>query len=564
MPYHRLLVRQLNAHSLSSTASHDAFLQAVSDAYDQSDADRALLERSLDLSSDELLQANTDLRAVVQAFPDLFLWLDRSGRITMYRARTAEDLFLPEMDLVGRSIQEVPSPEVRAKFRQAVDAINEGAPIVTVEYALTVQGKVRHYEARLLPLLDTNILAIIRNMTDRRQAELALRERDQQLQQAQRVEALGVLAGGIAHDFNNLLTAVLGFCSMLQESLRGRNEDLQRLEQIQIAATRASVLTRQLLAYGRKQVLEGRLVDLNVVVSGITRLVGPLLGTNIQIKTALSQRLGAVFADPGQVEQVIMNLVLNARDAMPNGGTITIATSDVLEATEPLSGLVGEGNRYRVQVAVSDTGCGMDASTRVRIFEPFFTTKDRTKGSGLGLSMVYGIVKQSGGEIEVWSEVGAGTTFRILFPRAENDLAEVTTGVEAGLPVPTRTVLLVDDEELVRGLAREFLVREGYRVLEASCATEALAVEEGFAESIDALVTDFIMPGASGAELAASLAKRRPETRVLYMSGYPGEVMANRGALKEGSRILQKPFTAETLAGMLRELLSSSGVPSRI
>jgi len=563
MPYHRLLVRQLKAHSLSSTASNDAFLQSVSDAYDQSDADRALLERSLDLSSDELLQANTDLRAVVQAFPDLFLWLDRSGRITMYRARTAEDLFLPEMDLVGRSIQDVPSPDVRAKFRQAVDAINEGAPIVTVEYALTVQGKVRHYEARLLPLLDTNILAIIRNMTDRRQAELALRERDQQLQQAQRVEALGVLAGGIAHDFNNLLTAVLGFCSMLQESLRGRNEDLQRLEQIQIAATRASVLTRQLLAYGRKQVLEGRLVDLNVVVSGITRLVGPLLGTNIQIKTALSQRLGAVFADPGQVEQVIMNLVLNARDAMPNGGTITIATSDVLEATEPLSELVGEGNRCRVQVAVSDTGCGMDASTRARIFEPFFTTKDRTKGSGLGLSMVYGIVKQSGGEIEVWSEVGAGTTFRILFPRAENDLEEVTTGVEAGLSAPTKTVLLVDDEELVRGLAREFLVREGYRVLEASCATEALAVEEGFAEPIDALVTDFIMPGASGAELAASLAKRRPETRVLYMSGYPGEVMANRGALKEGSRVLQKPFTAETLAGMLREVLSSRGVPSR-
>ena len=302
--------------------------------------------------------------------------------------------------------------------------------------------------------------------------------------------------------------------------------------------------------------LESRQVNLNILVSGITRLVGPLLEHNVQIRTSLSQRLGTVFADPGQIEQVIMNLVLNARDAMPHGGSITIATSDLFETPGPDGGLVGEDHPARVLLTVSDTGGGMDATTRARIFEPFFTTKDHTKGSGLGLSMVYGIVKQSGGEIEVSSELGVGTTFRILLPRSVGELEEVTTGTAVPPSAPRKTVLLVDDEELVRALAREFLVREGYRVLEASCATQALAVEEGFAESIDVLVTDFIMPGASGADLAASMAERRPETRVLYMSGYPGEVMANRGVLKEGSQVLQKPFTAEALAERVRELLT--------
>ena len=382
---------------------------------------------------------------------------------------------------------------------------------------------------------------------------------EEQLRQSQKMEAIGQLAGGIAHDFNNLLTTVLGYSDMALRQLSERDPVRAEIEEIQRAGERAASLTQQLLAFSRKQVFTSKVVDVNALITESTRMLGRLIGERIRLQTDLDPSLGSVRADPGQLEQVLLNLVVNARDAMPEGGTLTVRTqnADVDAASSRSHFGIAPGNYALFSVA--DTGVGIDADTQKRIFEPFFTTKDKTRGAGLGLSTVYGIVSQSGGQIFVSSEPGRGTEFTVYLPREGAPRTGAGTG--AGAPVTLRpgseTILLVEDEDAVRNLTRRLLETGGYTVLQASNAEQALEVAQGHSGRLDMLLTDVVMPGMSGPELARGLLAVRPQLRVLFVSGYPDEALPSEGGLEADASFLQKPFTPETLARKIREVLDA-------
>jgi PAS domain S-box-containing protein len=381
---------------------------------------------------------------------------------------------------------------------------------------------------------------------------------EEQLRQSQKMEAVGRLAGGIAHDFNNLLTTILGYAELAVGRLKPEDPSRLELSEIDKAAQRAGDLTRQLLAFSRKQVLELRVIDLNQVVSDTEKMLRRLIGEDIDLVVSLKQRLVSVRADAGQIGQVLLNLAVNSRDAMPNGGKLTIETS-VVELDESYSTFhfdVPPG-RY-VLLAVSDTGTGMDAKTLSHVFEPFFTTKEAGKGTGLGLSAVYGVVKQSGGHVSVYSEPGVGTTFKVYLPRVE-DAPEKNRApaVHAALVGGTETILVVEDEEAVRRLTCRSLEAQGYEVLPAASASEALLLLEKHAGEIHLLITDVVMPDVSGRELARSAAPLRPLMKVLFMSGYTDNVIVHHGVLDAGTAFLQKPFTPRSLAQKVREVLDA-------
>jgi two-component system, cell cycle sensor histidine kinase and response regulator CckA len=381
---------------------------------------------------------------------------------------------------------------------------------------------------------------------------------EDQFRQAQKMEAVGRLAGGVAHDFNNLLMVISGYAEVMLEKLDPNGSLHHKASAIQQAADKATTLTRQLLAFSRKQLLELKVVDLNAIVSDIERLLAPLIGEKIQLVTRLAPSLGRTRADAGQLEQVIMNLVVNAKDAMPEGGSITIQTANtVLDDSYRQDRTYIQAGPY-VMLSVSDTGCGMDKETQSRIFEPFFTTKEKGKGTGLGLSTVYGIVKQSGGYIFAHSEVGQGTTFRIYLPRVEEPAEPITAHLSSSVKAKgSETVLLVEDEDSVRGLVRETLEARGYTVLEASDGAAALRIAETFSGHIHLLISDVVMPGMSGKELAARLKKTREQTRVLFLSGYTEDAILQEGGLEPGAAFLQKPFTLQNLARKVRDVLQA-------
>ena len=398
---------------------------------------------------------------------------------------------------------------------------------------------------------------IAEDITDRRQLE-------EQLRQSQKMDAVGRLAGGVAHDFNNLLMVINGYTEVLLEQLEKGSAMHHKVQSIQQAADRAATLTRQLLAFSRKQLLELKVVDVNTVVGDMERLLRPLIGENIELVTRLSTETGHTRADAGQLEQVIMNLVVNAKDAMPEGGKLTLQSSDVTVRQNFSEHRFIQPGRYAV-ISVADTGHGMDKETQSRIFEPFFTTKEKGKGTGLGLSTVYGIVKQSNGYVFVQSEIGAGTTFYVYLPRVEDSAEELSPAKpqqnEAG---GCETVLLVEDEESVRELVRVTLASRGYNVLEAENGECGLRVAEGFKEHIDILITDVMMPGIGGRELAKKLLLLRPDISVLYLSGYTEDAVVTPGALGPGTAFLQKPFTLQNLAKKVREVLRSKPAPKSI
>ena len=378
-----------------------------------------------------------------------------------------------------------------------------------------------------------------------------------QLQQSRKMEAVGRLAGGIAHDFNNLLTIITGYTDLALSRPAVPLDLRNDIERIENASARAAALVRQLLAFSRKQVLQPKTLDLNAIVVNMDKLLRRLIDDHIEMITRVQDSLGKVKADPAQVEQVIMNLVVNARDAMPDGGRLVLETSNVdLDAAYAFDHVSVRPGRY-VMLAVSDTGVGMDAGTLAHIFEPFYTTKESGRGTGLGLSTVYGIVKQSGGYIWVYSEAGKGSTFKVYLPRVE-DLVDPPEAK----PVPltdhraTEVVLLVEDEEAVRDLVHTILVGQGYEVIVALDPPHAEAIASKFPREIHLLLTDVVMPGTSGRELAARIMLKRPGIRVLYMSGYTENVITSGGMLERGLAFLQKPFSPAVLVQKIREVLA--------
>ncbi|NTU60452.1 MAG: response regulator [Deltaproteobacteria bacterium] len=393
------------------------------------------------------------------------------------------------------------------------------------------------------------LLSVGLDITDRRSIE-------QQLRQAQKMEAIGTLAGGIAHDFNNLLTVILGNCEMIGRASPPEEPVGRQIGLIREAGERASSLVQQLLAFGRKQVLRPTLVDLAELVADGVRMLERLLGEDIEIRVVPSAGTGQVRADPGQLQQILLNLALNARDAMPSGGKLTIETGRVRCSEADVARQPGLKPGPYVVLTVSDTGHGMDAPTQARIFEPFFTTKEFGRGSGLGLATVHGIVSQSGGHIEVVSRVGHGTTFRLYFPAARHGAERAAVPPpERETPRGTETVLVTEDAPDVRDLACRILRELGYRVLEASGGEEALRVAAGEQRAVHLLLTDVVMPGMSGRVLADRLAAQRPELKVLYMSGYTGDVLAYHAISDRELRFIQKPFRPNDLALKVRQVL---------
>jgi two-component system cell cycle sensor histidine kinase/response regulator CckA len=405
--------------------------------------------------------------------------------------------------------------------------------------------------------------SVMASLDQRKQTEEALRQSEDYLRQSQKMEAVGRLAGGVAHDFNNLMTVIMGRSELLMTGL-GETDPLRRnADEIKRTAERAVALTQQLLAFSRKQVLTPKVLDLNVVVANMDRMLRRLIGEDIDLVTVLGPALERVRADPGQIEQVIMNLAINARDAMPSGGKLTIETANIYldDAYARKHAAVLPGPY--VMLSVSDNGTGMDAETQSHIFEPFFTTKDQGKGTGLGLATVYGIVKQSGGYIWVYSEAGWGTTFKIYLPRIVDAAEPLEPLRPVAQPRGSETILLVEDEDGVRELTREILTMNGYTVIAARHGTEALEVCQRHPGEIALMLTDVVMPQLSGHELMERIKVFRPALRVLYMSGYTDKAIVRHGMLASDIAFLQKPFTPDALTRKVREVLDRAGGEAR-
>jgi PAS domain S-box-containing protein len=483
---------------------------------------------------------------------------DTAGRVVDHNRAFGEMLGLPGEELVGKELSEFTAGDEAsvgdALFEELVGGQRES-------YALEqryrrADGEVvwGHLTASVVRDSDGNpefTVGMVHDVSDRKQLE-------ERLYQAQKLDAVGRLAGGVAHDFNNLLTVITVHSGFLLGSLDPREVGLRAdVEAIEQAAQRAASLTQQLLAFGRKQLLQPRIVDLNTIVVDTNKMLRRLIGEHIEVVTALGSDLGDVQADPGQVEQVLVNLALNARDAMAGGGTLTIRTANVDPEQVPTDAAAGPF----VVLSVADSGCGMDAATRARIFEPFFTTK-KSAGTGLGLASVYGIVAQSGGFIDVTSVPDEGTTMAVYLPRVVRERADLG-GPVALAPRATggETILLVEDEDGVRAAARRILAAQGYTVLEAFDGAEALTLAAGHGGAIDLLVTDVVMPRKTGPQVAAELLAQRPELKVLYMSGHADEAIMPLALAGADTAFLQKPFTHDRLAAAVRELLDRECEP---
>jgi len=397
----------------------------------------------------------------------------------------------------------------------------------------------------------------------RRRAEEESRKLQDQLAQASKMEAVGRLAGGVAHDFNNLLTTILGYSEMILSQLNEEDPFRVEVEEIHKAGERAAALTQQLLAFSRRQVIKPRVIDLNEAVKNARKMLERLLGKSIDLELDLASDIGRVKVDPHQIDQVLLNLAVNARDAMPNGGTLTIATSEAIVDKTNVHALPDTAAGTYVVLSVADTGVGMNEETKARLFEPFFSTKEDSKGAGLGLAMVYGIAKQNGGAVTVSSEPGAGAVFRIYLPRTSEQPAASVVPLRIASPTGNETVLLVEDDEMVRRLSQRVLTHLGYDVLQACDIEDAIRICEEHPSRIHLLLTDVIMPGMNGVELFARLKAKRADMKALFMSGYAEDVVVRQGAIPEGTEFIQKPFNMEDLANRVRQVLDGFGAPRR-
>jgi two-component system cell cycle sensor histidine kinase/response regulator CckA len=520
-------------------------------------ADRRRAEQSLAHQRDFL-------RLVLDTNPGLVYVKDSSGCFSLANKAVA-DLYGTTVDeLAGKSEADF-NPRVDEVVRaRAVEhqVISTGQAVFIPAEVVTDPntGSARWFEVRRVPLTtpDTNVrhvLGIASEITDRKTIEDALKFSEDQLRQAQKMEAVGQLAGGVAHDFNNLLTAILGYTALLLEAADRYPELIPDLEEIKRAGERAGALTRQLLTFSRKQIVQPKIINLNDVIAELEKMLGRVIGEDIRLDAIKAADLRHVKADPNQIEQILMNLAVNARDAMPRGGVLRIETKNDTMVSDPRQPPMG-ARLPCVTLTVSDTGVGIPAEIRDRIFEPFFTTKSLGKGTGLGLSTVYGIVTQSGGVIAVESERNRGTAFSIRFPAVDLPAADESRMTPPIQPhAGTETILLVEDEPGVRHLVHRVLSGRGYDVLEARDAAQALEISTDYPDQIHLLLSDIVMPGLSGADLAQRIIAQRADLRVLYMSGFSNRLKTEHGSLSAGVTILHKPFTPEHLVRTVRDCL---------
>nr|MBI3611964.1 PAS domain S-box protein [Nitrospirota bacterium] len=504
------------------------------------------------------------LRTIIEAEPECVKLVDRHGTVLkMNQAGLAMLQADAPEQVIGRPARQFVAPEHHRAFEECADAVFRGESRTLEFEMISLKGARLWLDMHAVPLRNdgsetVTLLGVTRDITGRKQAEASLREREEQLRQAQKMEAVGQLAGGIAHDFNNMLTVINGYSDMLLQALPADDTQRDSVTEIRQAGERAASLTRQLLAFSRRQVLELRVLDLNAVVASVDTMLRRLIGEDIELVTVLKSGLGHVKADPGQLEQVIMNLIVNARDAMPQGGKLTIETGNVdLDETYAGQRFFVLTGPY-VMLAVSDTGCGMDAETQKHIFEPFFTTKEKGKGTGLGLATVYGIVKQSGGYIWVYSEEGKGTAFKVYLPRIPDAPASAGHKAQPSRSVlGSETILLVEDDALVRTLTMKMLESGGYTVLAAPNGDDAIRIFRTHPNPIHLIVSDVVMPFVSGREMAASLVALNPDVKVLFMSGYTDDTIVRHGVVEMGVPFIQKPFTPTGLLRKIREVLES-------
>ncbi len=512
------------------------------------DATNAMLE-DLERTQLDRHEGRTRLSVMMDKMPAVLWTTDTELRFTSGMGAGLETLGLRAQEMEGKSLFEyfhTDDPEFIA-----IAAHRKALTGQSVTYEIEWQKHV--FDSHVQPLKGSDgqllgVIGVALDITDRK--HLA-----DQLRVSQKMQAVGELAGGVAHDFNNLLMIVKGHAEMLLDRIDSSSAR-HNLEQIQGATERAATLTRQLLAFSRKQVLQPKVLDLNDVVAGMIKMFSRVIGENIDLAFLPGSKLAPVKADPGQMEQVLLNLVVNARDAMPDGGRLTIETCNVeLDSVSASQHPVMEAGNY-VMLIVTDTGCGMDAGTQARIFEPFFTTKGQGKGTGLGLATVYGVVKQSGGFIWVYSEVNHGSTFKIYLPQVNADLERgAPEKTSRGAHPGTETILFVEDEDSVRELVRDYLGKSGYRVLEAADGIQALEIAAAHRGAIHILVTDVVMPRLSGRELVSRITAARPELKILYISGYTDDSIFRHGVLEGGVAFLQKPFNLKDLAQKIRQVL---------
>jgi PAS domain S-box-containing protein len=533
------------------------------------------LEKRVRARTLELAEANTALRqeiddrrraeaevrtneerfaAFMDNSPTIAFVKDAAGRYTYTNAPHRRRFGAETGDWIGKTDHEVwPAETARQLRKNDQDVLARGRPIQLEEVLPNPDGIARQWMVFKFPFPDgaggTALGGMAVDITERKHLE-------EQLQQSQKMEAVGRLAGGVAHDFNNLLTIICGYSELMLSRLPASDSGRELIKEIQKAGDRAASLTRQLLAFSRKQVLEPKVLDLNTVVTDVDKMLRRLIGEDVEIVNATRPDLGRVLADAGQVEQILLNLAVNARDAMPRGGKLTIKTANVeLDETYAQLNPDVQPGPY-VLLAVSDTGCGMDEATRGRIFEPFFTTKTNGNGTGLGLATVFGIVKQSGGHIVVESVPAQGTLIKVFLPRVDAiSPIKAILAEAAGNPPGTETLLLAEDEDSVRALAGHVLRKNGYTVLEACNGADALRVARQHEGPIHLLVTDVVMPGCGGRELADRLTSIRPETQVLFLSGYTDDAVVRHGVYAAEVAFLQKPFRVDALLRKVREVL---------
>ena len=509
-------------------------------------------------AEESLRQSESQFRALFENALDAVLIANNLGVYVDANPAAFDLLGVSYHEVIGRTTSDFTEEDYKAETSRSWDQFLKEGTMLGVFRLRQPDGKVVSADfSATANFLPGRHLLMLRDVTERRKLE-------EQLRQSQKLESVGMLAGGIAHDFNNLLTVITGYSELTLKRLDKTDPLARNVEEINKASERATSLTRQLLAFSRKQVLQPKVLDLNSVIVNIEKMLGRLVGEDMELCTSPGLALGQVKADPGQIEQVILNLVVNARDAMPKGGKITLETANIyLDEAYALRHIAVQPGWYAM-LAVTDTGHGIDAETQKHIFEPFFTTKGQSKGTGLGLSTVYGIVKQSGGNIWVYSEVGVGTTFKIYLPLVDEEITEPDAyAARPRSAAGTETILLAEDEEMVRNLAGESLKMRGYTVLKAANAGEALLICQRHEGPIHLLLTDVVMPRMSGKELADQLLRLRPNTRVLYMSGYTDQSIVHHGVLDEDIAFIGKPFTPDALVLKVVEVLQQAASSSQ-